>query len=100
MLSGLLMELDDHNCWTIAEAVGHRGPHRLQHFLSRALWDDQHLADIAAAWAASHLDDGDATTPPAATPPGTACCWPGGTATPASCRSTGAGRLSRCRCPG
>jgi SRSO17 transposase len=60
MLSGLLMELDDHNCWTIAEAVGHRGPHRLQHFLSRAVWDDQRLADIASAWAAGHLDDGDA----------------------------------------
>jgi hypothetical protein len=30
MLIGLLMELDDHNCWTIAEAVGHYGPHRLQ----------------------------------------------------------------------
>jgi hypothetical protein len=24
----LLMELDDHNCWTIAEAAGHRGPQR------------------------------------------------------------------------
>jgi hypothetical protein len=32
---------EDHNCWTIAEAVGHRGPHRLQHLLSRAVWDDQ-----------------------------------------------------------
>ena len=60
MLSGLLMELDDHNCWTIAEAAGHRGPHRLQHLLSRAVWDDQQLLDIAAAWASSHLDDGDA----------------------------------------
>jgi SRSO17 transposase len=60
MLSGLLMELDDHNCWTIAEAIGHRGPHRLQHLLSRAVWDDQQVLDIAAAWAASHLDDGDA----------------------------------------
>jgi hypothetical protein len=30
MLCGLLMELDDHNCWTIAEVAGHRGPHRLQ----------------------------------------------------------------------
>jgi SRSO17 transposase len=60
MLSGLLMELDDHNCWTIAEAVGHRGPHRLQHLLSRAVWDDQHLVDVASAWAAGHLDDGDA----------------------------------------
>ena len=60
MVHGLLMELDDHNCWTIAEAVGHRGPHRLQHLLSRAVWDDQHLVDIASAWAAGHLDDGDA----------------------------------------
>jgi SRSO17 transposase len=60
MLSGLLMELDDHNCWTIAEAVGHRGPRRLQHLLSRAVWDDQQVLDIAAAWAARHLDDGDA----------------------------------------
>jgi SRSO17 transposase len=60
MVHGLLMELDDRNCWTIAEAVGHRGPHRLQHLLSRAVWDDRHLADIASAWAAGHLDDGDA----------------------------------------
>src|SRR5690242_10757080 len=59
MLSGLLMELDDHNCWTIAEAVGHRGPHRLQHLLSRAVWDDQQMLDIVAAWAAGHLYDGD-----------------------------------------
>jgi SRSO17 transposase len=59
MVSGLLMELDDHNCWTIAEAAGHRGPHRLQHLLSRAVWDDQRVLDIAADWAAGHLDDGD-----------------------------------------
>ena len=43
MVTGLLMELDDHNCWTIAEAAGHRGPHRLQHLLSRAVWDDQQV---------------------------------------------------------
>src|SRR6516165_9701291 len=60
MVGGLLMELEDHNCWTIAEAAGHRGPHRLQHLLSRAVWDDQQVLDIAAAWAVSHLDDGDA----------------------------------------
>ncbi len=60
MVRGLLMELDDHNCWSIAEAVGHRGPHRLQHLLSRAVWDDQRALDIAADWAAGHLDDGDA----------------------------------------
>ena len=60
MVNGLLTELDDHNCWTIAEAIGHRGPHRLQHLLSHAVWDDQQVLDIAAAWAVSHLDDGDA----------------------------------------
>jgi SRSO17 transposase len=59
MVAGLLMELDDHNCWTIAEAVGHCGPHRLQHLLSRAAWDEQQLLDIASGWAAGHLDDGD-----------------------------------------
>jgi SRSO17 transposase len=59
MVSGLLMELDDRNCWTIAEAIGHRGPHRLHHLLSRAVWDDQHVVDTAAVWAVSHLDDGD-----------------------------------------
>ena len=60
IFSGLLMELDDHNCWTIAEAAGHCGPHRLQHLLSRAVWDDQQAQDIASAWAAGHLDDRDA----------------------------------------
>jgi SRSO17 transposase len=60
MVSGLLMELEDHNCWTIAEAAGHCGPHRLQHLLSRAVWDEQRVLDIASAWAAGHLDDGDA----------------------------------------
>ena len=60
MVSGLLMELEDYNCWTIAEAAGHRGPHRLQHLLSRAVWDDQQMLDIASGWAVSHLDDGDA----------------------------------------
>jgi SRSO17 transposase len=60
MVEGLLMELEDCNCWSIAEAVGHRGPHRLQHLLSRAVWDDQQVLDVAAAWAVGHLDDGDA----------------------------------------
>ena len=60
MVGGLLMELEDHNCWSIAEAVGHRGPHRLQHLLSRAVWDDQQVLDAAAAWAVAQLDDGDA----------------------------------------
>jgi len=60
MVGGLLMELEDYNCWSIAEAVGHRGPHRLQHLLSRAVWDDQQVLDAAATWAVTQLDDGHA----------------------------------------
>jgi hypothetical protein len=29
MVTGLLMEVDTRNCWTLAEALGHPGPHRL-----------------------------------------------------------------------
>jgi SRSO17 transposase len=57
MAAGLLMELEDRNCWSIAEAVGHSGPHWLQHLLSRAAWDEQQLLDTAAAWAVSHLPE-------------------------------------------
>jgi SRSO17 transposase len=53
MVDGLLMELEDCNCWTIAEAAGHRGLYRLQHLLSRAVWDDRQVLDIAAAWGAA-----------------------------------------------
>ena len=60
MVGGLLMELEDYNCWSIAEAAGHSGPHRLQHLLSRAVWDEQQVLDTAAAWAVRHLGDQDA----------------------------------------
>ena len=59
MLNGLLMELEDQNCWTIAEAIGDRRPYRLHHFLSRASWDEELLVDTAAVWAAARLGDGD-----------------------------------------
>ena len=58
MVNGLLTELDDHNCWTMAEAAGHPGPYRMQHLLSRARCDDQRLLDTAADWAAGHLTAG------------------------------------------
>lgn len=59
MVNGLLSELEDLNCWTLAEAAGHSGPHKLQHFLSRAVWDEELALDLAAGWAAARLDDGD-----------------------------------------
>ncbi|MFI1227474.1 MULTISPECIES: IS701 family transposase [unclassified Streptomyces] len=39
LVAGLLLELDTRNCWTLAQALGHPGPHRLQHLLSRACFD-------------------------------------------------------------
>jgi SRSO17 transposase len=60
MVNGFLMELDDYNCWTIAEAAGHPGPHRMQHLLSRARCDDGQMLDTAAAWAAGYLAAGQA----------------------------------------
>lgn len=60
MAGGLLMELEDYNCWTIAAAAGHCGPHRLQHLLSRAAWDDEQVLERAAVWASGRLDDGQA----------------------------------------
>jgi SRSO17 transposase len=60
MTEGLLMELEVVNCWTLAEVIGHLGPHRLQHLLSRASWDEDAVLDAVAAWVISQLDDGDA----------------------------------------
>jgi SRSO17 transposase len=59
MVNGLLSELEDRNCWTLAEAAGHSGPHKLHHFLSRAVWDEELAVDMAATWAAARLADGD-----------------------------------------
>jgi SRSO17 transposase len=48
MITGLLREVDTRNCWTLAQALGHGGPHRLQHLLSRARFDhDRAREEIA-----------------------------------------------------
>jgi len=62
MLNGLLSELDDYNCWALAEAAGHGSPCRMQHLLSRARCDDRAMLDAAADWTIEHLhgeQDGD-----------------------------------------
>jgi hypothetical protein len=43
----MLMGVVRANCWTLAEALGHGGPHRLQHFLARAVWDHDAVRDRA-----------------------------------------------------
>src|SRR6266567_1438545 len=55
MVHGLLAELDDYNCWTLAEVAGHPSPYRMQHLLSRARCDEQQLLDAGADWAAGRL---------------------------------------------
>ncbi len=48
MVSGLLAEVDRRNCWTLAQAVRHPGPHRLQHLLSRATFDHDRAGEEIA----------------------------------------------------
>lgn len=59
MTRGMMLELEDVNCWSLAEAMGERGPHRLHHLLSRAVWDERAVLERTAAWAVDLLDDGD-----------------------------------------
>jgi hypothetical protein len=58
MVNGLLSELEDYNCWTLAEGAGHMSPYRMQHLLSRARVDDRKLLGAAADWAVAHLAAG------------------------------------------
>jgi SRSO17 transposase len=43
------------NCWALAEAAGHERPHRLQHLLSGAVWDEDAARDAVRAFLARHL---------------------------------------------
>ena len=58
MVCGLLSELEDRNCWTMAEAAGHGHPYRMQHLLSRARCDERRMLDTAAGWAVGRLSAG------------------------------------------
>jgi SRSO17 transposase len=62
MVRAQLMELEDHNCWTMAEAAGHARPYKMQHLLSRARFDEQQALDAAADWAAARLCAGQDTS--------------------------------------
>ncbi|MCX4784212.1 IS701 family transposase [Streptomyces sp. NBC_01264] len=55
LTSGLLMELETRNCWTLAEAVGHRSPDRFQHLLARAKFDHEAARRKIAEQVAVHL---------------------------------------------
>ncbi|MFE7404423.1 transposase [Streptomyces sp. NPDC057557] len=57
MTEAMLMELERRNCWTLAEALGHDGPYRLQHFLSRGSWDHDQARGRLASWVSGELTD-------------------------------------------
>ncbi|WP_431955320.1 transposase, partial [Actinacidiphila sp. bgisy167] len=57
VVEAMLMGVERANCWTLAEALGHRGPHRLQHFLARAVWDHDAVRDRLARWTVGRLAD-------------------------------------------
>ena len=57
MTEAMLMGVERANCQPLAEALGHGGPHRLQHFLARTVWDHEAVRDRAARWVARQLAD-------------------------------------------
>ena len=60
LMLGLLSGLDRKNCWTIAEDRGHLTPDKLQHLLSRAVWDADALRDVLRGYVVDHFADPDA----------------------------------------
>ncbi len=44
-LLGVLSALESKNCWTMAELSGHQSPDKLQHLLSRAVWEADDIRD-------------------------------------------------------
>jgi SRSO17 transposase len=55
MIEAMLMVTESANCWSLGEAISHRGPHVLHHFLSRARWDHDTTRDRLATWAIDQL---------------------------------------------
>jgi SRSO17 transposase len=58
MIAALMTVEESANCWSLGEAIGHRGPHVLQHFLSRARWKDELIRERVAAWPRGDVDHG------------------------------------------
>jgi len=54
---GLLSGLDRKNCWTIAEQQGQEDPNKLQHLLSRAVWDADEVRDDLRSYVKDSFDD-------------------------------------------
>ncbi|MBF6208766.1 transposase [Streptomyces gardneri] len=61
ILTGMVSELPNENCWTLAEQAGDTSPGRMQQLLSAAVVDDDGLRDDLRDYVLEHLGDADAT---------------------------------------
>jgi SRSO17 transposase len=61
MLAGMVSELPNKNCWSLAEHAGDRSPDAMQHLLSTAIVDDTGLRDDLRDYVISHLGEHEAT---------------------------------------
>ena len=54
-LRGLLSPVERKNGWQLAELLGHSAPHRVQHLLDRAVWDDALVRSDLRAYVKEYL---------------------------------------------
>ena len=60
LLLGLLADLPQKNCWSLAEHAGDTDPHGMQHLLNRAVWDTDGVRDDLRDYVTIGLGDADA----------------------------------------
>jgi len=61
MLAGMVSELPNKNCWTLAEHAGDTTPDAMQHLLAEAVADDDGMRDDLRDYVIAHLGDTEAT---------------------------------------
>lgn len=59
-LRGLLSPVERKNGWQLAELLGHTAPHRVQHLLDRAVWDDALVRSDLRTYVLENLSDQEA----------------------------------------
>src|SRR5438445_527656 len=57
MVAGLVSDLPDKNCWTLAEHAGDATPEGMQHLLRKAVWDADAVRDDVRAMAVEYLGE-------------------------------------------
>jgi SRSO17 transposase len=57
LVLGLLADLPQKNCWTIAEHAGQATPDGMQHLSAGAVWDEHAVRDAVRDYLVEHLAD-------------------------------------------